>query len=378
MKLLIFVGTLTAVTNAFSSSPSGLNLHNSVKSSGYHYSKRYVLSYFQVASKGSRSALMMPLPSNDKFLEMTSSQSDERSMDDKHNDDKMAKKVVGRKKRVVVGYLLTAALYLLTTVMTTIILIKQQVNISFIAYYSCGNILAGGLAFILKDAAENDRLRSDTYKRLNLFTAWYGFLMSIITVKIFKPPQLLLVTHLIAMINSIKGYGYGARGWTLREGVPFSEDLAQGVKGTIRSMFRTFPKDVKSAGYLLGTAVVKIIAIFKCIEVINIFLGGGGITFLFWTRLHRCSKLGLLSVCMYTLKDAADRDRLDGTTFIQLNFLSSLVWASMLGYILFRNPLAVLGTKSTLEPTVTAALAGFFALFTAGNGIVSIVEKEKA
>jgi len=321
---------------------------------------------------------MMPLPSNDKFLEMTSSQSDERSMDDKHNDDKMAKKVVGRKKRVVVGYLLTAALYLLTTVWTTIILIKQQVNISFIAYYSCGNILAGGLAFILKDAAENDRLRSDTYKRLNLFTAWYGFLMSIITVKIFKPPQLLLVTHLIAMINSIKGYGYGARGWTLREGVPFSEDLAQGVKGTIRSMFRTFPKDVKSAGYLLGTAVVKIIAIFKCIEVINIFLGGGGITFLFWTRLHRCSKLGLLSVCMYTLKDAADRDRLDGTTFIQLNFLSSLVWASMLGYILYQNPWAILGTKSTLEPAVTAALAGFFALFTAGNGIVSIVEKEKA
>ena len=372
MKLLIFVGTLAAVTDAFSSSPSGLNLHHSVKLSGYHYSTGY-------ASKGSRSALMIPLPSNDKFLEMSSSQSDEKSMDDKDNDDKMAKKVVGRKKRVVVGYLLTSALYLLTTVMATIMLFKQQVNISRLAYFSSGNVLAGGLALILKDAAVNDRLRSDTYKRLNLFTAWYGFLMSIITVKIFKPPQLLLVTNLIAMINSIKGYGYGAKGWTLREGVPFSEDLVQGVKSTIRGMFRTFPKDVKSAGYLLGTAVAKTLTIFKFIEIINIFLGGGdSITFLSATRLHRCSKLCLLSVCMYTLKDAADRDRLDGTTFIQLNFLSSLVWASMLGYILYQNPWAILGTKSTLKPTVTAALAGFFALFTAGNGIVSIAGKEKA
>ena len=263
--------------------------------------------------------------------------------------------------------------------MATIMLSKQQVNISRLAYFSSGNVLAGGLALILKDAAVNDRLRSDTYKRLNLFTAWYGFLMSIITVKIFKPPQLLLVTNLIAMVNSIKGYGYGAKGWTLREGVPFSEDLVQGVKSTIRGMFRTFPKDVKSAGYLLGTAVAKTLTIFKFIEIINIFLGGGdSITFLSATRLHRCSKLCLLSVCMYTLKDAADRDRLDGTTFIQLNFLSSLVWASMLGYILYQNPWAILGTKSTLKPTVTAALAGFFALFTAGNGIVSIAGKEKA
>merc|ERR1719491_1735666 len=111
-------------------------------------------------------------------------------------------------------------------------------------------------------------------------------------------------------------------------------DLAQGVKNTVKSMIGSFPKSIKSAGYLLGTGTVGTLKIAKGVEVIKLLIqSGGSLSFLVGTRLHRCTKLGLLAVCMYTLKDAADRDRLGGTTFIQLNFLCSLVWASMAWYI---------------------------------------------
>ena len=122
------------------------------------------------------------------------------------------------------GYTLTSGLYVLNTSIGIILLNRQQA-VSFIAYFSSASILASGLAFIQKGAAENDRLRSDTYKRLNVFMAGYGFLMTIVAVNIISSPALYIITNLIAMFNSIKGYGYGARGWILPEGVPFMEDL---------------------------------------------------------------------------------------------------------------------------------------------------------
>jgi len=115
----------------------------------------------------------------------------------------------------------------------------------------------------------------------------------------------------------------------------------------------------------------------KSAEVVKaIIQSGDSITFLVGTLLHGCYKLGLLSMSMYTLKDAADRDRLNGTTFVQLNFLSSLVWASMASYIFQHHPVALLGTKTALRSFITASLAAFLAFFTAGNGLISIAKKK--
>ena len=123
---------------------------------------------------------------------------------------------------------------------------------SFIDHFSSAGILASVLAFIKKRATENDHLRSDTYKQLNVFMAGYGFLMTIVAVNIISSPALYIITNLIAMFNSIKGYGYGAKGWTLQEGVPFMEDLTQGVKGTAQNIIGGFPSNMKSAGYFFG------------------------------------------------------------------------------------------------------------------------------
>jgi len=381
MKRLIIIGTLITVINAFNP-PSRLCCHRTP----YHCYVSHVpinsRSSFQAAAeKGESARIPMRLSKNNFYLSMSSSGGDDESKKEAEDgsDAKMAKKVVGRKKRVVGGYSLTSALYLLVAVRYGLILFNRGVEVSTIAYFSCGSILASGLAYIQKVAAENDRLKSDTYKRLNVFMAWHGFLMSVVTPKIFQSSPLILFTNLIAMINSIKGYGYGAKGWTLKEGVPFVQDLTAGVKSTAQNMLSLPGKDIKSIGYFLGTMFVASVKFAKIIEIGNLFLqSNGAFTSLIGTRLHRCTKLGLLSVCMYSLKDAAKRQRLNGTTFIQLNFLSSLVLASMSSYVIQEGSVAFLGTKTALLlPTITAAFAGSLAFFTASNGILSIMEKQK-
>eukprot|EP00592_Proboscia_alata_P014955 CAMPEP_0194395850 /NCGR_PEP_ID=MMETSP0174-20130528/124652_1 /TAXON_ID=216777 /ORGANISM="Proboscia alata, Strain PI-D3" /LENGTH=83 /DNA_ID=CAMNT_0039191831 /DNA_START=2151 /DNA_END=2400 /DNA_ORIENTATION=- len=43
-------------------------------------------------------------------------------------------------------------------------------------------------------------------------------------------------------------------------------------------------------------------------------------------RVLSVRRFYLLKSVMYTLKDAADRDRLSGSTFVQLNFVSTLAF----------------------------------------------------
>jgi len=385
MNFCIFVVTSAIVTEAFSLSPSGIGIgthHNLKVGLGGKYvtfpANRTPFS-FQTVVQGSGS-ILIPLPINNKFFGMSSSESDEEAINSSKEDNMevndndseyLAKIVAWRKERIVVGYTCTSGLYLCNVVQNILILLKGQTAVSRIAYFSCGSVLASGLAYIQKGAAEHDRLRSDTYKRLNLFMAWHGFLMVVVSSLVFKSAPFFIIMNFVAMMVSIKGYAYGARGWTLKEGVPFVEDLVQGVKGTFQGMIVGPSRNTQSVGYFLGTAVASALKIFKSMEIVKLLIESGGIiSFTVGTRLFRCSKLGLLSVCMYSLKDAADRDRLSGTTFIQLNFLCSLVWASLASYIYQQI--------GTLWPSIMATLAGILALFTAGNGYMSILEKKNA
>jgi len=56
-------------------------------------------------------------------------------------------------------------------------------------------------------------------------------------------------------------------------------------------------------------------------------------TYLIATRLFRYSKLSLLFGTLFTLKSAADRDRLGGTTFINLNYWCSFFFLSKTGKV---------------------------------------------
>ena len=77
----------------------------------------------------------------------------------------------------------------------------------------------------------------------------------------------------------------------------------------------------KSAGYLFGTLLHG--ALF-CLNLVVLFTSKSAAKDMStFTSLSKLARLGLLTTIMYTLKDASDRDRLSGTTFVQLNFVAA-------------------------------------------------------
>ena len=236
--------------------------------------------------------------------------------DNESGDEKLVKKILGRKNRVVLGYKITSISYLL---LGLVIIAKSHVP-----YYGMGAILVSGLGYVLSDAAVNNRLASDTYKRLNLSLIG-GTLMSCTGNFLMQgfPPERFLA--FLTIVNSIKGYGYGLKGWELNSACA-KEDLMKGTKQSMQ-IFSKIP-NFMSAAYLLMTLTVGALIVSKLKELI-LLLAGNKKAFIIGTRMYRLSKLFLLGAICFTLKDGADRDRLQGTTFINLNCLNSLTFAAM-------------------------------------------------
>jgi hypothetical protein len=254
----------------------------------------------------------------------------------------MEKKVKGRKKRVVMGYRIISVAYVLASLVAVV---KNNGISPSMSYIVAGPLLAAGTAHTLAGAASHDRLASDTYKRLNLFLGTYYGLVNLILSSMTKRQfgsnpfwSVWTITSFITFVNCIKGYGYGIKGWKL-EGDTASlakQDLIEGTKYTIQS-FGSFPKNAQSLGYWVATGTVASLKMTKLVEIIGLLRDGVSSTStvaLVVTRLSRYAKLALLTGVMFTLKDAADRGRLNGTTFIQLNLLSSYVFGSMSGTFL--------------------------------------------
>lgn len=240
------------------------------------------------------------------------------SGNDHGGDQALTKKIEGRKKRVIAGYRITSILYLLLAI---IIAIKSR-----ILYYSGGPLLISGFSYILTDSATNNRLSSDTYKRLNLALGT-GILVSSIGSFLMRSVSIELLFAFVGFVNAIKGYGYGLRTWELNDACA-KEDIAKGIKDSIFSMLKI--KNVNSALYSLSTLTIGTMVVLKMTEVAQlIFSNSKG--FQIGTRLYRLAKLILMSVVTFTLKDAADRDRLKGTTFIELNYLISFIFLTLSG-----------------------------------------------
>lgn len=240
------------------------------------------------------------------------------------DDDKLAKKVEGRKKRVIAGYKITSLSYLL---LGLIITAKSR-----ILYYSGGPLLIATLSYILTDAATHNRLSSDTYKRLNLALG-SSILISSMGSVLMRSFSAEVVIAFIGFVNTVKGYGYGLKSWELNNNACAIDDIMKGMKSSIGIMTKI--PNWNSAFYLFSTLVVSSMTTLKIVEIIQLLLSNGK-GFHIGTRLYRLAKLILMSVVCFTLKDAADRDRLEGTTFIELNYLISFILATLSGKSILR------------------------------------------
>jgi hypothetical protein len=293
-------------------------------------------------------------------LQATTKTTTQGDNNDDSDNESTQRKVAGRKKRVILGYRIVMIQFLVTTVLFVVSRggVKQRPRTpAFVAYWTSGPLLVAGVSHILRGAAQHDRLSSDTYKRLNLFLAVYGMLslsMALLAPETFHGP-LFIVPPVFATVNAIKGYGYGVLGWDKKKKKSSSgrsllqSDIWNGFQETVKNLF-SLPKGssttenivsisslAKSIGYLAATWAVALLAVGKAWDIVQLAAGGGAAAgtaptkILIASRCSRLARLTLLSSILYTLKDAADRNRLTGTTFIQLNALSSWAFATMAG-----------------------------------------------
>ncbi|CAJ1948293.1 unnamed protein product [Cylindrotheca closterium] len=274
------------------------------------------------------------------------------------------KKLKGRKKRVIMGYKAIISSYV---ALAGFVLTKGGIS-KFPLFFTFGNLsLPIGIAYILKKAAENDRLGSDTYKRLNLGLLQYGLLGGL-TVGIAATTQqtnpLAYLPFVLSMINSIKGYAYGVLGWDKKSSdSSLMQDFGGLIKATNQALI-TKPKTVQSVCYLVASLLVGTLKITKAVDMVKIIRNGGGLPSLS-PVLSQYNRLAFLTIALVTLKDACDRDRLSGTTFIQINYLGGLIMAA--------NSAFMGGLTTRLGAT-----AALLSLFLTLSGLSSYLERNKA
>lgn len=249
----------------------------------------------------------------------------------------MEAKISGRKKRVSLGYRITTLGYF---VAATVALKKYGVT-PFSSYTVAGPLMAAAISHVQISAVKNDRLDSPTYKRLNLLGAKYGGLGLVIAA---LAPQTanpfwwaFTMLSVITAINSTKGFAYGVKGWDLPGGK--LEGLFREIKKQPISLLLIMDPEVSllrprltTLSYYLATVFSGCLKIAKLWEIFSLVVAGAPTTHIA-SRISRYGKLTLMTIISLTLKDAADRRRFDGSTFVELNLAMSLAYGSLSWYL---------------------------------------------
>ncbi|KAL7556808.1 hypothetical protein ACA910_005243 [Epithemia clementina (nom. ined.)] len=204
---------------------------------------------------------------------------------------------------------------------------------------AAGYGMAGGLCHILASANDNDRLSSDTYLRLNLgLLGFSGLGILFVPAEagfFFKFPPALVLSMILTLAQAY-GVLLSFLGW--RRGVDPTaiqsiEELVQELKdGTISSLRGMRVENAKQALGYRNCLLMVVSGIFSNMME-------GNFNFRYREALRRSwfdvslngsavSRLFMVATMIYSLKDAGERDRLSGTTFIQLNVLIGL-WAML-------------------------------------------------
>eukprot|EP00980_Cylindrotheca_fusiformis_P030943 scaffold25665_cov113-Cylindrotheca_fusiformis.AAC.3 len=270
-------------------------------------------------------------------------------------EDRTAKKLARRKKRVVLGYKAVASSY---AFLAAFVFSRGGFS-KFPLLFAAGNVsMPAVVAYLLVDAAKNDRLQSDTYKRLNLALLEYGVL-GLATVAMAAEKQgkpLAYLPFVLTMTNSIKGYAYGVLGWDKKNAeTSLVQDFRQGIASTLKGLIK-IPKSLNSLGYLSATLLVGGLTLSNLLEMFKLFPSSSGLPGIA-PILSRFNRLLFLTTILYTLKDAADRERLTGTTFIRLNYLAAVAVAANSVF------LGGLTTKVGIAATAFAATFAFNGIY---------------
>jgi hypothetical protein len=203
------------------------------------------------------------------------------------------------------------------------ILLRQQWSGG--AGYAC----AAALCDILQSAHAQGRQSSDTYKRLHLAVALFS-LTSLTAIPgeagFFRLNQQGPVLSLLTAVRSI-GALVALWGWKASiQKTHVVQELRGGIVNTLKGLrVRDGKKALtyrNSFLIVLGAALSSFFQGRFLRSYQKEFLKTNFQISLQWSAVAR---LAMVAVMIYTLKDAAERDRLAGTTFIQLNVLVGLV-----------------------------------------------------
>lgn len=203
---------------------------------------------------------------------------------------------------------------------------------------SAGFGIAAGLSRILSAATAENRLSSYTYKRINLGLLGFcslglsalpgeaAFLNSSDAAMVMAGA--LTALRLFGTLISFMGWKRGVTDGSPRGLVA---ELVQGTKDTVLGLKVQFSK--KALTYRNCLVMV-------CLGIVSNFMGG-----LFSIRYQKeftrtwfeislhwsaVSRLFMIASIIYSLKDSAERDRLTGTTFIEMNIMVGS-WALLVG-----------------------------------------------
>jgi len=229
-------------------------------------------------------------------------------------ETKLQKKIAARKKRVDIGYQTAALAYALVACVSFVkYRFYEPIPIPSMLSITAGPWMASSVARHLVGSGSDDSLNTGASKRLNLALASFGFIGLLSKDIVTTARPLWIFACLITMINSIKGYGYGLKGWDLKMmdgNAGAAKDILGGAVASLRSVFALPAIFSRSAGY---AAMVVTFGAMKCATMYKLILhmvavadGGPMNKMVLLPLAFQCKKLLLLTVAALTLKDAVD------------------------------------------------------------------------